>query len=184
MMDQCRMWRTEGIVLECVKIGQYISDIQNTIVVKQMQRQAMYLKTRIYCNYSHNLQTKHMWGECGILQSAEERHNHHQALCIWLQNYSIACDEQITPVILMVHLHPHIAGRMVRRWVWNATTHWGGRKRVIHCQSLWGSIQAVRAVLNTLVYVIKTRVVADVLVQTWIRRSVNCDGLVVSLLVI
>ena len=28
MMDQSRMWRTEGIVLESVKIGQYISDIK------------------------------------------------------------------------------------------------------------------------------------------------------------
>ena len=28
MMDQRRMWRTEGIVLESVKIGQYISDIK------------------------------------------------------------------------------------------------------------------------------------------------------------
>jgi hypothetical protein len=27
MMDHCRMWRTEDIVLESVKIGQYISDI-------------------------------------------------------------------------------------------------------------------------------------------------------------
>jgi hypothetical protein len=27
MMDQCRMWRTEGMVLESVKIGQYISDV-------------------------------------------------------------------------------------------------------------------------------------------------------------
>ena len=28
MMDQHRMWRTDGIVLESVKIGQYISDIK------------------------------------------------------------------------------------------------------------------------------------------------------------
>jgi len=28
MMDQHRMWRTEGIVVESVKIGQYISDIK------------------------------------------------------------------------------------------------------------------------------------------------------------
>jgi len=28
MMDQRRLWRTEGIVLESVKIGQYISDIK------------------------------------------------------------------------------------------------------------------------------------------------------------
>ena len=27
MMDQRRMWRTEGIVLESVTIGQYISDL-------------------------------------------------------------------------------------------------------------------------------------------------------------
>jgi len=27
MIDQRRMWRTEGIVLQCVKIGQYISDM-------------------------------------------------------------------------------------------------------------------------------------------------------------
>jgi hypothetical protein len=27
MMDQLRMWRTEGIVLESVKIGQYIPDM-------------------------------------------------------------------------------------------------------------------------------------------------------------
>jgi len=44
MMDQCRIWRTEGIVLESVKIGEYISDLQNTIMAKQMQRQAMYPK--------------------------------------------------------------------------------------------------------------------------------------------
>jgi hypothetical protein len=27
MMNQRRLWRTEGIVLESVKIGQYISDL-------------------------------------------------------------------------------------------------------------------------------------------------------------
>jgi hypothetical protein len=27
IMDQCRMWRTESIVLESVKIGLYISDL-------------------------------------------------------------------------------------------------------------------------------------------------------------
>ena len=26
MMDQCKMWRTKGIILETVNIGQYISD--------------------------------------------------------------------------------------------------------------------------------------------------------------
>jgi hypothetical protein len=32
MMDQPRMWRTEGIVLESVKIRLYISDQSNTIM--------------------------------------------------------------------------------------------------------------------------------------------------------
>jgi hypothetical protein len=26
MIDQCRMWSTQGTVLEIVKIGQYVSD--------------------------------------------------------------------------------------------------------------------------------------------------------------
>jgi hypothetical protein len=50
MMEQHRMWRTEGIVLESVKIGQYISDMYNRIMAKQMQWQAMYLKQKLYCN--------------------------------------------------------------------------------------------------------------------------------------
>jgi len=50
IMDQRRMWRTEGIVLESVKIGLYISDLENTIMAKQMQRQARYPKQRLYCN--------------------------------------------------------------------------------------------------------------------------------------
>jgi len=50
MMDQHRMWRTKGIVLESVKIRLYISDLENTIMAKQMQWQAMYPKRRLYCN--------------------------------------------------------------------------------------------------------------------------------------
>jgi hypothetical protein len=49
-MDQRRLWRIEGIVLECVKTGQYISDLKNSIMAKHMQRQAMYLNRRLYCN--------------------------------------------------------------------------------------------------------------------------------------
>jgi hypothetical protein len=50
MMDQGRMWRTEGIVLDSVKIGQYISDMYNTIMRRQMHQQAMYPNRRLYCN--------------------------------------------------------------------------------------------------------------------------------------
>jgi len=50
MMDQRRMWRTEGIVLESAEFGHYISDLYNMIMAKLMQRQAMYLKRRLYCN--------------------------------------------------------------------------------------------------------------------------------------
>jgi len=41
-MDQHTIWRTEGIVLESVQIGQYSSKLQHTVMVKQMQWQAMY----------------------------------------------------------------------------------------------------------------------------------------------
>jgi len=44
MMDQRRMWRTKGIVLESVKIRLYIWDLYNMIMAKQMQQQAMYPK--------------------------------------------------------------------------------------------------------------------------------------------
>jgi hypothetical protein len=44
MMDQRRIWRTKGIVLADVMIGQYISDFSNTIIRKKMQRQAIYFK--------------------------------------------------------------------------------------------------------------------------------------------
>ena len=50
MMDQSRIWSTEGIVLESVKITQYITDLQTTIMAKQMPRQAMYPKRRLYRN--------------------------------------------------------------------------------------------------------------------------------------
>jgi len=59
MMDQRRLWRTEGIELESVKIRQYISGMENEIMAKQMQRQAMYLKRRLYCNKSKDLKAKH-----------------------------------------------------------------------------------------------------------------------------
>jgi len=55
MMDQRRMWRTEGIVLESVKIGQYIADVQNMIMAKQMHWQAMYPKRILYFNQGQNL---------------------------------------------------------------------------------------------------------------------------------
>jgi hypothetical protein len=50
MMDQRRMWSVEGIVLDSVKVGLYISDQYNTIMVKQMKRQAWHLKRRLYSN--------------------------------------------------------------------------------------------------------------------------------------
>ena len=46
MMDQRRMWRTEGIVLESVKIGQYISDIKyDNVEAKETARDVSEAKT-------------------------------------------------------------------------------------------------------------------------------------------
>jgi len=44
MMHQHRMCRTDSIVLESVKIEQYISDQYNAIMVKKMRWQVMYPK--------------------------------------------------------------------------------------------------------------------------------------------
>jgi len=49
-IDHRRIWRTQGIVLESVKIGHYISDMFNPRMAKQMQQQAMYLNRRLYRN--------------------------------------------------------------------------------------------------------------------------------------
>jgi len=49
MMDERRLWRSKGIVRESVKIRQYISDVYNTIMGKQIQLRVMYLKRRLYC---------------------------------------------------------------------------------------------------------------------------------------
>jgi len=50
MIDQRRMWRIKGTVQESVMIGQYISDMHNRIIVKQMQWQAMCPTRRLYRN--------------------------------------------------------------------------------------------------------------------------------------
>jgi len=76
LMDQRRMWRTDGTVLEGVKIGQYISDLKNTIMAMQMQRHAMHLKRKLHCTELQLFKAKHIRGECGIRYIAiAERYN-------------------------------------------------------------------------------------------------------------
>jgi hypothetical protein len=48
MMHQHRMGRTEGIILESVNIRQYLSDLENPIMAKQMQLHGTHLKQRLY----------------------------------------------------------------------------------------------------------------------------------------
>jgi len=50
MKDQHKIWRTKGIVLQSVKIGQYMSDLYDMIMAKPVQWQAMYPKQRLYRN--------------------------------------------------------------------------------------------------------------------------------------
>jgi hypothetical protein len=65
-MNQHRMWKTEGIVLESAKIGQHISVLYNMIKTKQMQRQVIYRKRRLYCNKSQHLKPIPICGKCSI----------------------------------------------------------------------------------------------------------------------
>ena len=67
-MNHCRIWRTEGIVrvtvgivLECAMIGQNSTKLVNKLMMKQMQRQAMYLKQRLYCNNWQDPRPKQIW---------------------------------------------------------------------------------------------------------------------------
>jgi hypothetical protein len=65
-MDQRRIWGTDGSLQNSVKIRQYISDIYNMIMAKQMQQQVLYPQWRLYCNKWQHLKAKHIWGECSI----------------------------------------------------------------------------------------------------------------------
>jgi len=48
----------------------------NTIMAKQMQRQSIYPRRRLYCNNWHHLKDKHIWRECSIRYIAiAERYN-------------------------------------------------------------------------------------------------------------
>jgi hypothetical protein len=48
------------MVSQSLKIGQYISDQENTIMAKQMQQQEMNVKRRPYCNKRQDLTGKHI----------------------------------------------------------------------------------------------------------------------------
>jgi len=157
-------------------------------MAKQMQRQAMYPKRRLYCNKWQNLKVKHEW-ECGMWLSAEERHKHRQVLCKWLLHNCNPCEESNICVVLMLHIRHHILDTKYRkpdataasiiynvtrrnnsrhgiiaaaREICNATRRLGDGSCAIHCQRVWGSVRAVRAVWNTRVFQTETTVIADV----------------------
>jgi len=122
-------------------------------------------------------------------QSAEERHNHRQALCKRLLHNCNPCEECNIRVVLMVRIRHHIPDAKYRkpdagaasviynatrrknkrhgiiaaaREVCNATRRLGDGSRLILRQRVRGSARAVRAVRNTRVFQTETRVVADV----------------------
>ena len=93
--------------------------------------------------------------------SAEERHKHHQALCRQLQHDCTPCEECNTHVILMLHILHHRPGAKYRKEVFNASCYLTEGKHIILRQKVRGSVIAVRAVRNTRVFLMETRVVAD-----------------------
>jgi len=66
------------------------------------------------------------------------------------------CDSRCSQ--MLPGLSPALPGALLC----NTTRRLGDGKRVILCQRVWGSVRAVRAVRNTLVFQTETRVVADV----------------------
>jgi len=160
----------------------------------------MYPKRRMYCNIWQNLEAKHKW-ECGMWLSAGGRHNHCQALCEWLLRNCNPCEECNIRVIMMVCIPHHIpdakskkpdagAARVIytatrrdntrrgriatRREVCNATRRLGNRSRLIHWERVRGSARAARALRNTRVFQMDTRVVADTLAKNFATISSQC----------
>jgi len=102
--------------------------------------------------------------------SAEDRHKHCQALCKPLQHNCSPWEECDTPVTLMVRIHHHIPGIMLRRKVCDVTGPLNDEYCVILRQRVQGSIRAVRAVRavrNTRMFQTDTRVFAD----QWTRHT-------------
>jgi len=94
--------------------------------------------------------------------SAWERHKHCQAFCKQLQNICSPYDECKMHVVLMWRIHHHIPGAMSRKYECNLTCRLGNRMRAILCQRVRGSIRAVRAIWNHQVFLMETRIVANV----------------------
>jgi len=82
---------------------------------------------------------------------------HCQALCQRLEYNCSPCEECNTCVLLMVRKRHHTA----MEYVCNMTRRLGDAQRVILRQRVRGSVRAVRAVRNTLVFLTEIRVLAE-----------------------
>jgi hypothetical protein len=129
-------------------------------MVKQMQRQAMYPKRRLYCNKWQNLKAEPKW-QCSMGLSAKERHKYHLALCKWLQHNCSPGGECNTRVVLMVCICRCILVPKSRWYVCNPTCPLGDRKHGISRQRVWGFVRAGRAVLNSWMFLTENRDLAD-----------------------
>jgi hypothetical protein len=121
-------------------------------------------------------------------QSAEERHNHRQALCKWLLHNFNPCEECNIRVVLTARICNHIPEAKSRqadagaasviynatcrknrrhgiiaaaREVFKATHRLGDGSRLILRQTVRRSVRAIRSVRNTQVFQTETAVVAD-----------------------
>jgi hypothetical protein len=124
--------------------------------------------------------------------SAKEKHKHHQVLCKWLLHNCNPGEECYILVVLMVGIHHHIPEAKYRkphtsigsviykaigrnnkrhgiiaatREVYKATCRLGDGSRLILRQRVPGSGRAIRAVRNTRVFQMETRVVADAMIH-------------------
>jgi len=105
--------------------------------------------------------------------SAEERHEHRQALCKWLQYDCDPSEECNTNVVPMVHTP---AAKSWRQRC-NVTRRLGKTKCVVLRQRVRGSVRAVRAIWNTRVFQKETRDDGDLRLSVRQKTRTNPTGL-------
>jgi len=164
-------------------------------MAKEIQRQVMYLKRRLYWNKWQNLKVKYKW-KCGMWLSADERHNHRPALCKRLLHNWNPCEKCNIRVVLMVRIRPDIPDAMYKKpdaWLARVIYNAMRRKNKRHCiiAAAWElcyailhqreqcSVRVIGAVRNTQVFQMETSVVADSLAD--IGAKLYWEGICIRL---
>jgi len=93
MIHQPWLWSTKGIVLESMKIEQYVSGQGKMILAKQVQLQAMHPQWRLNCYIQHNLTVKPVSEACD---------NWHIAISEWTHLPICRSQAKTSPIVVQM----------------------------------------------------------------------------------